>query len=175
MNWMIFWVTPHHLRERYHNKNSPWPKHQWSPAISGDRFRPSDVHGMRVKIRTPSKVLLNLATSASKFAKVTKVTRDPLVNQHSNENGHWVRWFTYQKIVIFQFAMASSLRPAPCQIKVSHPQLSWVVNATIINDLDDFGYSPLQGTSFSHRHIPLHHQKIWVPKFSSWTRWNEWS
>ena len=40
---------------------------------------------MRVKIRTPSKVLLNLATSASKFAKVTKVTRDPLVNQHSNE------------------------------------------------------------------------------------------
>lgn len=45
MNWMIF-LEPPSLEGKYHKKkNSPWPKHQWSPAISGDQFRPSDVHG----------------------------------------------------------------------------------------------------------------------------------
>ena len=44
---------------------------------------------MRVKIRTPSKVLLYLATSASKFAKVTHWQTNIAM-----KNCHWVRWFT---------------------------------------------------------------------------------
>ena len=81
--WMILLVPPWLWRSQ---KNSPWPKHQWSPAMSGDRFRPSDVRGWgsRSELHPRSCCTWLHLLRSSQFD--TKVTRDSLANQHSREN-----------------------------------------------------------------------------------------